>query len=194
MKLLNNAAILSFAFLASSLVFAENWVVDPAHSSINFEATHLKVSKIPGKFQDFSGTIDLNEKDFTKSKVNFTVKVASLTTSVDKRDDHLRSPDFFDAKKYPEATFKSTAIKSSGKNYILDGDLTIRGVTKKASFNVTALGKVQDPAMKAEKNIFQAKGTINRKDFGVSYGPDELVSDKIDLTINLETVAEPKVK
>ncbi|RZA21271.1 MAG: polyisoprenoid-binding protein [Proteobacteria bacterium] len=194
MKNFRNAALVTFALLASSAGLAANLSVDPAHSSITFEAIHLKVSKIPGKFTDFSGNIDLDEKDFTKSKINFTVKVASITTAVDKRDEHLRSPDFFDAAKFPTATFKSSSIKGSGKDFTVDGDLTIRGVTKKASFKVAALGKVQDPAMKAEKNVFQATGTINRKDFGVNYGPDEIVSDKINLAINLEAVAEAKAK
>src|SRR5690606_8552102 len=105
--------------------------VDPAHSSVTFEAIHLKVAKIPGRFNSFSGTIDLNEKDVTKSKVDFTVDIASIDTAVEKRDDHLRSADFFDAKKYPKATFKSTKITKDDDDLILEGNLTIRGKTKK---------------------------------------------------------------
>ena len=185
---------LSSALVVPGLAQAEKLTVDPAHSSITFEAVHLKVSKIPGHFSEFSGTIDLNEKDITKSKVNFTVQVASINTNVPKRDEHLRSGDFFDAAKYPKATFKSTSIKKSGDDLVLEGNLTIRGVTKKATFDVKNLGKAQDPAMNAEKTIFQATGKINRKDFGVSYGPDEIVSDMIDLVVNLETVAAPAKK
>lgn len=180
-------------FLITSLIspafaFAKMLEIDPAHSTIAFEATHLKVSKIPGRFTEFSGTIDLDEKDITKSKVDFSVNTSSITTSVLKRDDHLKTPDFFDAQKFPKATFKNASIKKSGNGYILTGDLTIRDVTKKISFQVKNLGKAEDPVMKVEKYIFSATTKINRKDFGVNYGPDPIVGDNVDLWINLETI------
>lgn len=181
-------AILAAFTFTTAPAFAEKLEVDPAHSTINFEATHLKISKIPGKFSDYTGTIDLNEKDVTKSQVDFTVKVNSIDTSVPKRDDHLRSADFFDVKNHPTATFKSTSVKKSGKSLKLLGDLTIRGVTKPVTFDVKSLGKVHDPVMKVDKQVFRATGQINRKDFGVNYGPDEIVGDKVDLVINLESI------
>lgn len=186
---MKNALLLSIAFLLPVFTQAAKLEVDPNHSSITFQAVHLKVSKIPGRFTDFSGTIDLNEKDITKSKINFTVQIASITTSVAKRDDHLKTPDFFDATKFPTAKFKSTSIKKSGNDYKMEGDLTIRGITKKATFDVKSMGQVQDPAMKAGKTVFNANTVINRKDFGINYGPDEIVSDKIELFINLEAIA-----
>lgn len=184
-------AIFSFLILPS-FAFAKKLEVDPNHSSINFEAIHLKVSKIPGRFTDFAGTINLDDKDITKSKVDFTVQVASINTAVPKRDDHLKSADFFDAEKFPKAVFKGTSIKKSGDNYELKGNLTIRNVTKPVVFIAKNLGTAEDPAMKAEKFIFQATSQINRKDFGVNYGPDAIVSDNIDLVINLETFVAAK--
>lgn len=181
---------LAFAvsILSPAFAIATTLEVDPAHSSVQFQVKHLMISTIPGFFGDFKGSIDLNDKDITKSKVEFTVKTASINTHVQKRDDHLRSNDFFNAEKFPEAKFVSTSIKKAGKNkYTLEGDLTIRDVTKKAKFKVNALGKAQDPAMKVEKTVFNAEGEINRKDFGVNYGPDAIVSDKVKLAINLET-------
>ena len=130
------AAVLALPLAAQ----AEKLEADPAHSTITFEAIHLKVSKIPGRFTQFNGSVDLNEKDVTKSVVDFTVQIPSITTAVEQRDTHLKSPDFFDAEKFPTATFKSTSIKKDGKDLKLEGDLTIRGVTKKVSFKVQDLG------------------------------------------------------
>ncbi len=192
MKISMKKLILAAALIAPMSAHAEKLEADPAHSTITFEAVHLKVSKIPGRFTQFNGTLDLNEKDPTKSIVDFTVQIPSLTTAVEQRDTHLKSPDFFDAAKYPTATFKSTSIKRDGKGYKLEGDLTIRGVTKKTTFRVESLGRVEDPVMKVSKVVFHATGEINRKDFGVSYGPDAIVSDIISLAVNLEAVPAKK--
>lgn len=161
---------------------------DPNHSAVTFEATHLKLTKIPGRFGVFEGTIDFNESDQTKSKIDFSVDINSINTNVQQRDDHLRSPDFFDVKKFPKATFKSTSIKKSGKGYKLEGDLTIRDVTKKVTFDAQSLGKAHDPVMKTDKYVFYGKTEINRKDFGVNYGPNEIVGDKVALVVSLEAM------
>lgn len=182
------ATILVAALIVPGLAFAKKLEVDPAHSTIAFEATHLKISKVPGRFTEFTGTIDFDENDITKSKVDFSVNVASITTAVSKRDDHLRTADFFDAQKFPKATFQNASIKKSGKGITLTGDLTIRDVTKKVTFQVKNLGKVDDPMMKVEKYVFSATGKINRKDFGVNFGPDAVVGDNVDLWLNLETI------
>lgn len=179
---------LAVVFMVPAFAFAKKLEVDPNHSSVTFEATHLKISTIPGRFAEFSGSIDFDEKDITKSKVDFIVNVASITTAVTKRDDHLRTADFFDVQKYPKATFQNATLKKSVSGFTLTGDLTIRDVTKKTSFQVKNLGKTEDPMMKTEKYIFSATGKINRKDFGVNYGPDAIVGDNVELHINLETV------
>lgn len=194
MNLVQKMGFASVCLLASKLAFGAVLSVDPSHSSVQFEATHLKLTKIPGKFGTFEGTIDYNDKDFTKSKVDFTVDVDSINTNVQQRDDHLKSPDFFDSKKFPKATFKSTSIKKSGKGFKLEGDLTIRDKTKKVSFDVQTLGKAQDPVMKVEKYVFHGTTQINRKDFGVNYGPDEIVGDKVSLEVSLEAMPKPADK
>lgn len=180
--------LVSIFVLAPNLSFAAALEVDPNHSSVLFEATHLKMTKIPGKFGVFSGTIDLDEKDTTKSKVDFTVDINSINTNVQQRDDHLRSPDFFDAKKFPKATFKSTSIKKSGKGFKVEGDLMIKDVAKRVTFNAESLGKAHDPVMKVDKHVFHANAEINRKDFGVNYGPNEIIGDKVKLQISLEAM------
>lgn len=174
--------------LLSTLAQAKTLEIDPNHSTLGFVATHLKISKIPGRFNEFSGTIDFNEKDFTKTKINLSINIASINTSVDKRDEHLKTPDFFDAQKYPTAKFQNTSITKKGKSFQVIGDLTIRDVTKKVTFMAENLGQIEDPMMKTMKNIFYAKGTINRRDFGVNYGTDAIVGDKVDIYINLETL------
>lgn len=174
--------------IAPSVSFAKLLNVDPAHASILFEAWHLKIAKIPGRFTDFTGTVDLDQTDITKSKVEFTINVASLTTAFDKRDAHLRTSDFFDVEKFPKATFKSTSIKKSGSGYALTGDLTIRDVTKKVTFQMKHLGDVDHPRTKERKYVFNASGKINRKDFGVSYAKDIVVSDMVDLSIAFEAI------
>lgn len=186
--------LVTSALMLPGLAFAKKLEVDPNHSTIAFEATHLKLSKVPGRFMEFTGTVDFDEKDLTKSKVEFSVNVPSITTAVAKRDDHLKSADFFDAQKFPKATFQSTSIKKSGKDYAMTGDLTIRDVTKKTTLQMKYLGKAEDTTMKTEKYVFSATGKINRKDFGVNYGPDAIVGDTVELWINLETMPSAPAK
>ncbi len=143
--------------------------VDAAHSNIGFEIKHLMVSTVHGSFTDFTGTVNLDEKDFTKSKIDFKIKADSVNTANVKRDGHLKSPDFFDTQKYPEANFVSKSIKPLGKNkYALEGDLTIHGQTKPTKFTLINLGKVKDP-YGVEKYAFQASTDLVRKDFGLVY-------------------------
>lgn len=192
MKLSRSVSLfLASSLFLSPLALAKKFDVDPAHSTLGFEASHLKVSRVPGRFGEFTGSVDWDEKDFTKSKIDFSVDVASITTHVDKRDEHLRSPDFFDAAKFPKATFKNAKIVKAGSGFKMTGDLTIRGVTKATTFDVQNHGKVNDPVMKTDKYVFSAKSTINRRDFGVNYGTDAIVGDQVDLWINLETIPAP---
>ncbi len=169
--------------------------IDPAHSEIGFEVKHLVVSSVHGSFTDFNGKIDLDDKDLTKSKVNFNVKVSSISTANTKRDDHLKSAEFFNADKFPEAKFESTLIKKTGKDkYLMTGDLTIHGVTKKANFDMSYLGKTKDP-WGTEKIMFQAITELNRKDYGLTWNKTletggVLIGEKVKLNVSLET--EPK--
>jgi polyisoprenoid-binding protein YceI len=171
--------------------------VDPAHSNVGFDIKHLVVSTVHGNFSDFNGLIDLDEKNPALSKVNFTVKIDSISTNNAKRDAHLKSADFFDAQKYPEAKFVSTGLKSKGKDsYILTGDLTIHGVTKKAELKLIFLGKVKDP-YGVERRMFQASTEIVRKDYGLTYNATlesggVVIGENAKLTIDVEST--PKVE
>lgn len=178
---------LALACLLPAFAQAEKRDVDAHHSSITFHAKHFLVSQIPGRFKAFGGNLNI-EKDFTQSQVEFTIEVASIDTGVAQRDEHLRTPDFFDAANFPQATFRSTKILKDGDFYLMTGDLTIRGTTKEVTFQVKDLGVAMDPMYKAERSFFRAKGEINRKDFGVSYGDNAIVSDLIELQVNLETL------
>jgi polyisoprenoid-binding protein YceI len=181
------AAITFVSFRAMAL----NLEVDRAHSSVSFDIKHLIVSTVHGNFTEFNGTIDLDEKKIESSKISFNVKTPSITTNNEKRDGHLKSPDFFDVAKFPEAKFQSTALKKKGKDeYEMQGDLTIHGITKKATFDLKYLGKVKDP-YGAEKYIFHASTKIIRKDFGLIYNSKlesggMLIGETADLVVDLE--------
>lgn len=188
-----------FLGLNTGLAQAVPLEIDVSHSSVGFEIKHLVVSTVRGGFTDFTGEIDLNEKDFAKSKIGFKIKAESINTSNAKRDGHLKSPDFFDVAKYPEATFVSKTIKPAGKDkYILEGDLTIHGQTKTAKFNLLNLGKVKDP-YGVEKYMFQASTELVRKDFGLTYNAaletgGMVLGEKVKLVIDAEAAMKVAAK
>jgi polyisoprenoid-binding protein YceI len=197
-KYLKSVFVTALIALVSNQALALELEVDAAHSNVGFSIKHLMVSTVHGSFKTFSGTITLDEKQFEKSKINFTVETSSINTSNEKRDSHLKSADFFDVTK-PEnakATFTSTSIKKTGKDkYTLTGDLSIRGITKKQDFILTNLGKATDPFSKTDKYVFKASTKIVRKDFGLTYNTTletggVLIGDSADLTVDLE--AAPK--
>jgi polyisoprenoid-binding protein YceI len=163
---------------------------DKAHSSIGFRVKHMGLVDVPGYFRDFSGIVKYDGKDVTKSSVEFTAKMESVDTGVAGRDKHLRNADFFEVEKYPEMTFKSTKIEKKGKNYLLTGDLTMKGVTKQVSLPLTVAGFVTD-AKGGTKMGAVAETTINRRDFGVNYGTNmpngvAMLSDNIKVVLNIE--------
>ena len=168
---------------------AGTWAIDPVHSSINFSVRHLMVSKVRGSFKTFSGAVVVAE-DGTPS-VSATIDVTSIDTRNEQRDAHVRSADFFDADNHPTATFVSTAVRPDGDDYIVDGDFTLKGVTKpvslKLEYNGVNAGMGQGPVAG-----FEASVVLNRKDFGIDIDmPLEtggtVVGDKV--TINLEIEA-----
>lgn len=162
--------------------------IDPLHSKVGFEIPHLVISTVEGKFNDYEGRIVLAEK-FNKSQVEAKIKVASIDTGVGKRDDHLKSADFFDAGKYPEMTFVSKEITGSQKSFKMTGDLTIKGITKKVTFDSQYLGSVVD-GYGNQKVAFTAKTKIHRKDFGLTWnsmveaGP--VVGDEVTLSLKIQ--------
>jgi len=143
------------------------WELDTAHSSIEFVARHLMVTKVRGGFGEFSGTIDIADNP-TESKVSIEVAMASVTTGSADRDGHLKSPDFFDVENHPKMTFESTRVIEKGDGYQMVGDLTVRGVTKPMTLDVDYLGVMTDPWGNA-KAAFSASGEVDREDWGLTW-------------------------
>jgi polyisoprenoid-binding protein YceI len=171
---------------------AGTWAIDPVHSSIGFSVRHLMVSKVRGNFESFSGAI-LVAEDGTPS-VTAEIAVASLTTSNDQRDAHIKSADFFDAEKYPTATFASTAVQADGDSYVVDGDFTLKGVTKPISLTLEFNG-VNAGMGQGEVAGFEASVVLNRKDFGIDIDmPLEtggtVVGDKVTITLEIEALKQ----
>lgn len=158
------------------------WTIDSVHSDITFSVRHLGVSKVRGSFTDFSGDITVAE-DGTPS-VAATINVASVDTRNDQRDGHLRSADFFDTDNHPTATYRSTSVRADGDDYIVDGELTLHGITQPVSLNLSLEG-VGPGAQGGTVAGFEASAEINRGDFGVTGGAG-LVGEKVTLTFNIE--------
>jgi len=162
--------------------------IDSAHSKVGFEVAHLVISTVEGRFTKFDGKLELAEP-FEKSKVNMTVDINSISTGQEKRDDHLRSPDFFDAKKFGTMTFVSKEIKGTPDSFQLIGTLTIKGKPKQIPFEAKYLGTVND-AFGNQKAAFIAKAKINRKEFGLNWnnvveaGP--VVGDEVTIELRLQ--------
>ncbi len=167
--------------------FAETYSIDAVHSSVGFTVRHI-FSRVSGEFTDFSGAIMYNPDHPEKSSVEATIKVASINTNDGRRDNHLRSPDFFDAEKYPEIMFKSTGAKKQGDNLMVTGDLTMHGVTKTVVMPVEILGVGTHPMSKAPVAGFAAELTLKRSDFGVNNWTDtaKIVGDEVKVSINVE--------
>ncbi len=182
------------ALISFSGISAGPFEVDIAHSSVGFQIRHL-VANVNGSFRDFNGSFGFDEKKPEASKVSFKVKVATINTNEKKRDDHLRGEDFFDVKKFPEMSFESTKFSALGKNkYKLEGNLTIKGVTKKIVFDVDYMGTGKDPWGNT-KSGFSATTEINRKDFGMNWNKNldnggYLLGDEVKITVNVEAVAK----
>jgi polyisoprenoid-binding protein YceI len=174
----------------------EVYQIDPAHSAVQFKIRHF-FAKVPGGFTDFDGKIILNRTDIAKSKVEATIKTASIDTANEKRDGHLRSADFFDAEKYPTITFKSTAWKEVGKNaYEVTGDFTMHGVTKPVTLAVKDLGS--GAAMGGHRGGWEATTTIDRTVYGVAWnkaveGGGMTLGNEVEITLNIEGVQEASV-
>ena len=167
------------------------WSADAIHSSVKFTVKHLMVSEVEGRFKVFDGAMETSAADFTDAKVNFTVDVASINTDNDMRDKHLKSDDFFNADKFPKMTFTSTSFrKTSGSNYELEGNLTIRDVTKKVKFMVTYGGTMVDPYGNTKAG-FKATATISRKEYKLLWNAmteagGAVVGDDVNILLNLE--------
>lgn len=167
---------------------AGTWAIDPAHSTLGFSVRHLMVSKVRGRFTDFSGKLVIGEDGSASAEAE--IQVDSVTTDNEQRDAHLRTADFFQAEQFPVATFKSTGFRVKGDDFVVDGEFSIRGVTKPVSLEVEFLGV--NPGMgQGPVAGFEAKTVINRRDFGITIDmplPDggAVIGDKITLTLEVE--------
>ncbi|WP_063021723.1 YceI family protein [Nocardia niwae] len=172
---------------------AGTWAIDPAHSTLGFSVRHLMVSKVHGRFTDFSGKLVIGEDGSASAEAE--IRVDSVTTDNEQRDAHLRTADFFQAEQFPVATFKSTGFRVNGDDFLVDGEFTIRGVTKPVSLDVEFLGV--NPGMgQGPVAGFEAKTVINRRDFGITIDmplPDggAVIGDKITLTLEVEVGLRP---
>ena len=174
-----------------SALTAGTWNVDPSHSSVGFTARHLMITKVRGSFKSFSGTITV-AADPLQSKVEATVEVGSVDTGDVNRDGHLKSGDFFELEKYPTMKLVSTGIVTKGSNYVLNGNLTIKGVTKSVPFDLEFDGVNTDPWGNVKAG-FTATAEINRKDWGMEWNAaletgGVVVSEKIALTLDIQAV------
>lgn len=178
------------ALIAPAALAADTWTIDRAHSEVSFQVRHI-VTNVRGQFNDYEATIVTDAAKPESSSVTFKIKAASVDTQNEKRDAHLRTPDFFAVEQYPEITFKSTAIKPTGQDtFEVTGDFTLRGVTKQITLPVKFLGSVKDP-WGNEKAGFEVSTVINRKDYGVNWNKalDQggfLLADEVRISINLE--------
>ncbi len=171
------------------------WAPDLAHSSVGFTVRHLVVSKVRGKFTRWSGTIRMDEHDLARTEVDVTIEPASVDTGVEQRDNHLRSPDFFDVAKHPAMTFRSTRIEKAADGTLrLHGNLSLHGVTKPVVLDVEYAGTQKDPwgGMRAG---FSARTSLDRRDFGLTYNQvletgGVVVGEKVDIDIELEAVKQ----
>src|SRR6478735_5926314 len=171
-------AILALA-MASSFAGFSQWALDNAHAKLNFSVTHLLISDVEGNFKTINGKITSAKEDFSDAQIEFTSDVNSINTDNADRDNHLKTPDFFDAAKFGTITFKSKSFKKvADKKYKLVGDLTAHGVTKPVEFDVTYNGTINHPYFKKPVAGFKLSGKIKRSDFGIGAGtPDAVVSD-----------------
>ena len=169
---------------------ADNYKIDPAHSSVGFSVRHMGVSNVKGHFDEFVGSLVLDNGSIQAATA--TIQVKSVNTGIERRDNHLRTADFFEAAKYPEITFKTKKVEKSGDQTILIGDFTMRGVTKELRLPVTLSGPVKDPQGNTRIGL-EAKATVNRKDYGMKFNAvmetgGLMVGDEVTLEINAEAI------
>lgn len=168
----------------------KKWTIDAAHSEIGFSVKHMMISKVKGSFTSFDATVEANEEDLNDALIDFKIDVASINTNNTDRDNHLRSADFFDAETFPHITFKANDIVKKGDEYELTGDITIKDVTRPATFEVEYGGKGINP-WGVEVVAFSAEGKVNRKDFGLTWNQaletgGVMVGEDIKISLELE--------
>ncbi|SEM60171.1 Polyisoprenoid-binding protein YceI [Mesobacillus persicus] len=167
------------------------WAVDPTHSSVEFSIRHMMFTNVKGAFHTYDATIKADPSDLTTADIAFSVDLASVDTKNEDRDNHLRSADFFDVENKPKMTFTATKVEKKDEGeYAVTGDLSLNGVTKPETFNVTFEGQGKDP-WGNEKAGFSAEGTLNRSDYGLTWNSaletgGVLVGDKVKISLEIQ--------
>jgi polyisoprenoid-binding protein YceI len=194
MNMLLKSAIAAAVFAVPSIAAASTWEIDPAHSSAKFSVKHMMITNVTGEFGNVTGTVNLDEKDASKSSITASVDTTTINTNQAKRDAHLKSPDFFDVEKFPAMTFKSTGVKANGKEkFKVTGDLTLHGVTKPITLDVeSASTEIKDPWGGTRRGA-SATTKLNRKDFGLTWNQaletgGVAVSDEVNVTLDLSLI------
>jgi len=187
------AALALAAGTAAAGAQASDWKLDPAHSEADFSIKHMAVSTVHGSFRSVSGVVHFDPANVGKSGVEASIDVSSVDTGVAARDTHLKSPDFFDATKFPTMTFKSTGVSKAPGGFDVMGNLTLHGVTKPVVLHLEAPGKEEADAKGKLHRGFTATTTINRKDFGLSWGGtlasgDAVLGDDVKIVLDVEAV------
>jgi polyisoprenoid-binding protein YceI len=194
MKLIIRTLAVGFALLLPQMASASTWLIDPDHSNIGFSVKHLMISNVKGNFIKFDGTVDLNDRDITKSTVAVNIDPSSINTNIQKRDDHLRSADFFDVAKYPEMKFSSRRWVHGARGGLkVTGDLTIHGVTREVVLDVKPFSKESKDPWGNIRRSTSATAKINRKDFGLVWNKSletggVLVGDQVDISLEVEMI------
>ena len=170
------------------------WEIDPDHSLIEFRVSHMVVSKTSGRFTDYKGFIDMDTDAKTIHAVEATINAASVDTNHDKRDAHLRNPDFLDVKQYPTMTYKMKSAKQQGDSYTIIGDFTLRGVTREIILVSTFNGVTKDP-WGGTRAGFSAEGKLNRKDFGMTWDKTLdngglIVGNEVQVRLDIECIKQ----
>ncbi len=168
------------------------WDIDVSHSAIHFHVRHMVISKVHGRFARWSGALQLDEQDLTRSQIDVRIETASIDTQVADRDAHLKSPDFLDVERYPEMTYRSRRVEKRGDGYRVTGDLTLHGVTREVVLDAEFAGTGKDP-WGNERAGFSAKASLDRREFGLVWNTaletgGVLVGEKVEITIELEAV------
>ena len=182
-------ALFVSALVASATLAADAYKIDPAHTSVGFTITHLVISEVEGRFNDVAGEVTVEDGKVTGARA--TIQAKSIDTKIEKRDNHLRSPDFFDVEKYPTVTFESTKVDKDGDKTVIAGKLTMHGVTKEIRYPFVAKGPIKDPWGNTRIGLV-AELSLNRTEYGMKSFPG--VGDEVKIKLSAEAVKEQPEK
>ena len=194
MLILKRVFLVILLVMIPHFVLAATWKIDPAHTAVEFKVRHLMISWVKGVFTEVAGTVEINEADLATSSVNIQIEIKSINTNNEKRDMHLRSPDFFDVSKYPKMTFASkNVLVADGTPVKIVGDLTIRDVTREVEFTVEDFSQTMTDPWGNTRRGATATTKINRKDYGLTWNKaleagGVVVGDEIRISLEVEMI------